>query len=112
MFAIWFLSGRPGEDIPLPGGWDKPMHFAEYAFLGYFLSIGLGVKWPRWLLALLLAAGYGIVDEYHQFFVPGRFPSGADILMDAVGAAAGVWFGSKRKRARGGRSWNDRTSLR
>jgi VanZ family protein len=93
MGVIWFASGRPGDDIPLPGGWDKPAHFLEYAVLGFFLARALGETRPRWFLAWCLAVGYGLLDEYHQSFVLGRYPSGVDVLMDAMGAAAGVLAG-------------------
>ena len=35
---------------------------------------------------LLLAACYGISDELHQYFVPGRHCTGSDVLADTVGA--------------------------
>ena len=43
-------------------------------------------------LALLLAIAYGITDEVHQHFVPGRHMDPLDLLTDAVGAAAAVWL--------------------
>ena len=33
---------------------------------------------------------YGISDEYHQSFIPGRFPSMGDLVADVAGAAAAV----------------------
>lgn len=46
--------------------------------------------------AALLAALYGVTDEWHQRFVPGRSYEYADMLADAVGAASatavvGLW---------------------
>jgi len=99
MGLIWFFSGRPGGDLPLPGGWDKPAHAAEYALLGYFLARGLGGGRAA-LLGIFLAVGYGVLDEFHQSFVPGRYPSGLDLLADAFGAGAGAWFGSARRKVR------------
>jgi len=98
MGMIWFASGRPGGALSLPGGWDKAAHFLEYALLGYLLARSLGESRPRWFAVWFLAAAYGLLDEYHQSFVPGRDPSGADFLVDAAGAAAGVWFGSMGRR--------------
>jgi VanZ family protein len=45
-------------------------------------------------LAVLMTAVYGALDEWHQSFVPGRFPERADFYADVLGAAvaaAGVW---------------------
>jgi VanZ family protein len=41
-------------------------------------------------LAVTLAAAYGVSDELHQSFVPGREASAADVLKDTGGALAGA----------------------
>jgi VanZ family protein len=41
--------------------------------------------WKRALLLTTLVTAYGITDEYHQLFVPGRNASGWDILADGLG---------------------------
>ena len=49
----------------------------------------------RWGLAFLVAALYGVSDEVHQLFVPGRFGRWQDVLSDSAGAAivlAAMWF--------------------
>lgn len=40
------------------------------------------------LTATLIATAYGVTDEYHQSFVPGRTAELADVLKDLAGAAA------------------------
>ena len=40
-------------------------------------------------LALALAGLYSVGDEFHQWFVPGRFAAARDCLIDVSGAAAG-----------------------
>ena len=40
--------------------------------------------------AWAITAGYGITDEVHQWFVPGRFASVADWIADALGAAVAL----------------------
>jgi VanZ family protein len=42
------------------------------------------------ILTACIAAVYGIVDEIHQYFVPGRDCSPWDWVADALGAAAGA----------------------
>jgi VanZ family protein len=45
------------------------------------------------LLAVVLASAYGVTDELHQAFVPGRVPDPADWLVDTAGAYAGAATG-------------------
>jgi hypothetical protein len=84
----------------LPGGMsDKSGHGIGYAILGALLLRALargrlsGVTWTRAAAAVLLAALYGVSDEYHQSFVPGRSPDRLDVLADSIGAAAAVVLG-------------------
>ena len=42
--------------------------------------------WPVLGAACVLAILYGISDEIHQLFVPGRYGQTADVLFDASGA--------------------------
>ncbi len=63
-------------------------HFSIFFFLAFFLSSGLNGKIKTKtiiLLAVLIAILYGITDEIHQLFVPGRFCSLEDILVDSIG---------------------------
>ena len=41
---------------------------------------------------MVLAAAYGITDEVHQYFVPGRMGIWQDWVADAVGALLGAWL--------------------
>ena len=96
MAAIFFLSSQ--ESLPsLPGGLtDYTGHFIGYALLGVLLLRGLaGASWrgvtPRagWL-AVVAASAYGVTDEVHQMFVPGRSATIEDWMADTLGAIAGV----------------------
>jgi VanZ family protein len=40
------------------------------------------------LTATLLVTAYGVTDEYHQSFVPGRTADPVDVVKDLAGAAA------------------------
>ena len=44
----------------------------------------------RGLAAVVVAVVYGISDEWHQHFVPGRTSDVLDLLADAVGASLSV----------------------
>lgn len=82
----------------MPAGSDKVVHVIAYAVLGVLVRSGLGPGLHRPLVAtcatVLIVTAYGAVDEVHQSFVPGRSPSVADGIADAVGAILGAWLGT------------------
>jgi hypothetical protein len=43
------------------------------------------------MLLTILVTAYGVTDEYHQLFVPGRDASGWDILADGLGGFLAAW---------------------
>ena len=99
MVVIFLASATPGDDLPDFGLLDLLMKKGGHA-LGYAL-LGIAYLWclapsqgpARAGLAALavgLAALYGASDELHQAFVPGRRPSGLDVLIDTTGALVGV----------------------
>ena len=68
-----------------------------YAFQAE-LKNGRGVVFLAATLTICIL--YGIGDEFHQSFIPGRFASVADLIADTLGAAAAcvAWFFWKRKK--------------
>lgn len=70
----------------------KMAHMLAYAGLAWLwwraLAPGRQVSWSNLLLAFGLAVLYGITDEIHQRFVPGRHGQPADVFFDAAGAWA------------------------
>lgn len=94
--AVLFLLSRiSGEGTPdWPWMSDKVVHLGLYAVLGLTLAwAGRESGWNRPFLLLALGFGYGVLDEWHQSFVPGRDPSFGDLLADGVGVALGVLLG-------------------
>ncbi len=97
--AIFFVSHQPKlPDLGLHfEGSDKLMHALAYAVLAACLLFGLAwPPWPRALWAAGLAALYGVTDELHQHFVPGRSTDVLDWLADAGGATLLVAVVSRR----------------
>ncbi|MFH5183000.1 VanZ family protein [Paenibacillus sp. TAB 01] len=100
MGVIYKLSSRTGEDmdgwlaiihrwIPSMQGFDWG-HFVAYYILGLAFAWAIAesrLTWSRMLIVVLLCILYGVTDEYHQSFVPGRTPDLADIRNDGIGAA-------------------------
>jgi VanZ family protein len=97
MALIWGLSSQ-SQAIPLPDlpCQDKGAHFIEYAVLGALFAYATVRTWPRLnalaahSTAVLLATGWGYIDELHQAFVPGRNSDARDWIADTLGAMAGV----------------------
>lgn len=81
-------TGDGGLLERLPPGSDKLAHALAYLVLGALGSLATGSRPAGALLAVL----YGISDEIHQSFVPGRFPDLWDLVADSVGALVGAWL--------------------
>jgi VanZ family protein len=93
MGSIFYLSHQPGDSFSLPDivNIDKFLHCMVYAVLGWALFFALAPEWRRrhpfsaGCAVVLFCLMYGITDEFHQFFIPGRCASGADLVADGVG---------------------------
>jgi VanZ family protein len=73
----------------------KCAHFVEYFLFCLLLFRSIrgprkGWRWSWGLTALLIAAGYSVLDEIHQIFVASRQASPYDSLLDTCGAVAAV----------------------
>jgi VanZ family protein len=96
MGAIFIVSGMPDVGTLPARTSDKAAHFAAYGLLAVLLIRAFaGAAWAGCTASAghkswTLAAVYGVSDELHQSFVPGRTPSVGDGLADAAGAALGV----------------------
>lgn len=77
---------------------DKLLHVVEYAILSFLIaraainSSSLKLKAHFRLLGIILAFVYGISDEFHQYFVPGRVADILDVCADGAGALFGQFF--------------------
>jgi VanZ family protein len=95
-WAVLIFGGSsiPGAHLPAPGitHLDKLAHAVEYAVLGGLLLRALAERKRPLLCALLLATLYGVSDELHQRWVPGRDADPADVAADLAGAALGAWL--------------------
>ena len=79
-------------------------HFTEYTIFGILLTNAFRhhLPFPQAILAAIACASfYGVTDEIHQIFVPGRACDPADWVVDTLGATlgSGLFFaGLKRFR--------------
>lgn len=97
------LTGRSWTDAfreSLAAYFEHPIrklaHFGEYTLMGMLLY----TMWRPWmkqgrrlyLLIILWVLVSAAGDELHQFFVPGRYASAADVLLDTCGGAFGTFL--------------------
>lgn len=92
--VILLGTSLPQDAVPLQtSGIDKVLHFSIYTVLAFLLTRQISEDTTRWRAvagALVIAIAFAAVDEWHQRFIPGRFPELADWLADAAGAAVGA----------------------
>jgi VanZ family protein len=98
--AIIFAASSIPNLKEIPGGIsDKSGHSIGYAMLAGLILRALaggrlqGVTWKRVLAAIGLSTLYGVSDEFHQLFVPGRSADPYDVLADCVGSTIGTTIG-------------------
>lgn len=89
--VLFFLGALPGVtagDLPVS---DKVIHLGLYAVLGGTLAWGRlrAARAPGHLLLVGVGILFGLVDEVHQAYVPGRDPSPGDVVADTVGVLLG-----------------------
>lgn len=93
MGTIFLFSHQPGDAIDLSSipDLDKAAHFCIYGLLAASVVLAHGscarisYPWRVCLTTLVACLLFGISDEFHQSFIPGRFVSGADVLADMAG---------------------------
>lgn len=90
--VIFAASSRGRIAAPDVANVDKYGHFLVYGLLGTLICRALGDR--RWaaVWALAMASAYGVTDEFHQSFVPGRSSEAADWLADTSGAALAIFL--------------------
>jgi hypothetical protein len=104
--TVIFISSAQ-SDLRLPGSLppfsDKVAHFLIYGLLGWLWSRAVKIRCPSWttiavVLSTVAFTGiYGLSDEWHQMYVPGRSAELSDALADVCGGTLGgmgflVWL--------------------
>lgn len=88
---LFFWGAQPVAVNLLPTPWDKFLHGTTFAVLACGIGLAIGIQGSRGLvIALSGALLIGVLDEWHQVYLPGRHPSWDDLLADAVGSLAGA----------------------
>ena len=93
MLALFIQSSIGQLELPDFGiDWfDKILHFVIFGILGILTARGFihsssqFLKKKYYVLGILITVLYGVTDEIHQYFVPGRDASLLDLLADILG---------------------------
>lgn len=106
LIMIFVLSSIPdltGPDLQFELQ-DKFYHFLFYLIFGlligrafYFQSRYRVLKDKYLVIGIIFGVLYGVSDEVHQFYVPGRMMSSWDMLADGLGVIAGILIFQKRE---------------
>lgn len=98
MGIIFMISSLSWNELPvIPKNFDKIFHICAYVLLAFLLYLSLnrsGIKKYVFAVSFLFAIIYGISDEIHQYFVPGRYADVSDVFADSFGALLGS-FGAR-----------------
>lgn len=80
---------------------DKIFHLIEYFLLGFLLARGLFyipnkfINEKYLILSITIAVFTGLIDEFYQFFVPGRDSNFLDFIADIIGVITAVYIFKK-----------------
>ncbi|RMD45910.1 VanZ family protein [Candidatus Pacearchaeota archaeon] len=91
IFVISSIDFGPSKRAYLDGSLlSIAYHFLAFFFFNLFLMISTigGKRKDLFWLSILISVFYGVLDEVHQYYVPSRFFSVEDIVVDS----AGVFF--------------------
>lgn len=86
--GIFIISNTPSYGIGSGNNYFSIIyHFFTFFFFGLLLMISSvkGKHTEFFIPAITLSIFYAILDELHQYFVPGRFCSYGDIITDSAG---------------------------
>ncbi|MCK9484127.1 MAG: VanZ family protein [Candidatus Marinimicrobia bacterium] len=102
IFGLSSLQKTPLDEMPF-WNFDKLVHLLEYAVFGILLMLAFRsdqIDQPMRranLQTIIVGILYGLSDEIHQFFIPGRISSIEDLVADALGILLGVWLFNRLK---------------
>lgn len=101
LIGIWWLSSRGAEitaKVDAAGISDLNAHLMLFGGLSFLIRLALQATWPHQpgcllaTVATLATFTYGLIDEWHQSFVPGRGFDAQDLWGDLAGALAGQFL--------------------
>ncbi len=96
MFILSSIPGGVENEHLLSSRVTNMLHIPAYGLLALLWIFTLrdhGVTEHRSMcVAFLVASGYGVLTELNQVWVPGRFPSAFDVMLNVAGSLIFIWL--------------------
>ncbi len=95
IFGLSSIPGLSSDHVRLPRGYDKVVHFFEYAVFAilYYRGLSYGgvrVRWSIVIIVMMSGAAVAGLDEMYQSYIPRRDSSIFDFAMDSAGVVTGT----------------------
>jgi hypothetical protein len=92
-YVGWSISGENGYEFTVP---SMVQHVGEFGVLGILLFLSFrstfsGIK-RSLFFSFSFGSFYGVLDEFHQWFVPHRCMTIEDMFADSIGVLLGCLF--------------------
>jgi VanZ family protein len=98
IFGLFVLGTQSFAIKLIPTPWDKVVHCGLFVLLTWGIGLASGLQGKQMLIAASIAALFaGMLDEYHQIYLPGREPGLDDLAADVTGIVIGVALLAKRR---------------
>jgi len=89
--AIFYISSLTAEETFGNGVGINAViyHITIFFLMAFFLFVSViqGKNKKLILPAIFLVVIYAMLDEFHQYFVPGRVSAFSDVILDSIGIA-------------------------
>lgn len=97
--SLFIATSVPTTSLPTIAVSDKVEHFAAFFILSILLTLTLLYQNKNSFLknhflasSFVIVALYGVIDEIHQYFIPGRYCELLDWISDVTGSVIGVFL--------------------
>jgi len=77
IFGLSSIPGLSSDDLRFPTGFDKIVHFIEYAIFAmlYYRGLSYGgvrIRWSIVIIVILSGIAFAALDEMYQSYIPRR----------------------------------------
>jgi len=90
---IYYASTIESPSQPETSNFSIIYHFAIFFMFAFFLLLSIKkekLDFNAAFITFLISGVYSFLDEIHQLFVPNRFASLKDVLIDVIGIICGI----------------------